>query len=545
MQGSGKLSFLYPILCQFGAVLLAALLFAASFPNPLVSDGIPLLAWVAFAPVFALVNSAHIGALAFWGALYGYASYSLFNYWLGVFHPLAGLITYFIYAAYFAILFPLLGYARIAFPRKGYLLQWLLWISYEFLSTLGFLGYPYGIAGYTQWKILPIIQIASVFGVWGVSALVVFPSAILGAAVGASLSPRLGDGSPFLSRVAGFFRREFLPLCLWLFALGSALVFGFVSLEDFSQAPTVRISLIQHNTDPWRGGIREYRRDFWVLRRLSLEAAQQQPDLVVWPETAFVPRIYWHTTYRDDPESYQLVQELLDFLSTQEAPYIIGNDDARQSLSDAGIWERVDYNGALLFYRGKLEDQYRKLRLVPFTEHFPYQKQFPWIYRALERADTHFWEKGTEATVFSIGGFRFATPICYEDTFGYLSRSFVLGGAQIIINLTNDAWSNSLPAQMQHASMAVFRAVENRRSLVRAAASGQTCGIDPNGRIIAMAEPFVETWLSLDLPLWDAETPYTRHGDIFAYFILFLALAILLIGMGRIIISIILKGKSQ
>jgi apolipoprotein N-acyltransferase len=255
--------------------------------------------------------------------------------------------------------------------------------------------------------------------------------------------------------------------------------------------------------------------------------------MVVWSETAFVPRIYWHSTYRDDPESWRLVKELLDFLETREEPYVIGNDDARREISASGQWERVDYNAVMLFEGGENTRIYRKLRLVPFTEHFPYRKLLPWVYDWLEQADTHFWKRGGEATVFEAEGVKFSTPICFEDSFGYLSRDFVRAGAEVIVNLSNDAWSKSLPAQMQHLSMAVFRAVENSRSMVRSTASGQTCAIDPNGRILAMAEPFTEAWLTAEVPVVSRSALYTLWGDLWGKLFTAAALVMLILGIGR------------
>ncbi|GHV76585.1 apolipoprotein N-acyltransferase 1 [Spirochaetia bacterium] len=512
-------------------ILLGALLFAASFPNLLAINGIPLLAWIAFVPVFVVVHRVSLGGSVFFGALYGYAAYGLFNYWLSVFHPLAGLIVGFVYLIYFAVLFPLLKLASTLFPSRAYLVQWLLWIAYEYLRTLGFLGYPYGIAGYSQWQVLPVIRIASIFGVWGVSALVVFPSVY----VAAALKDR---------PVRAFLGREWAAGLVWLIALGASLGYGFASPVDYSQAPRVRFALIQHNTDPWRGDIADYRQNYETLKRLSLEAvaAEPKPDMVVWSETAFVPRIYWHTVYRDDPESWQLVKELLAFLDTQDVPYIIGNDDARREINPQGVWERVDYNAVMLFEGKENTRLYRKLHLVPFTEHFPYEKQLPWVYTALKNADTHFWEKGDTATVFDAAGVKFSTPICFEDTFGYLSRDFVRGGAEIIVNLSNDAWSKSVPAQMQHLSMAVFRAVENSRSMVRSTSSGQTCAIDPNGRILAMAEPFTEARLTVEVPVITRETLYTRWGDLWAKLFTLAAAIVLILGIG---LSIMRKGRNR
>lgn len=516
------------------AFAVSSFLFTAAFPNPLFQNGLPFLAWIAFVPVFWAVNRSGWISLFFFGAFYGYFSYLLFNYWLAAFHPLAGLVVGVLAVSWFVSLFPLLKLADKLFPKYGYIVQWLLWISHEYMRTRGFMGYSYGISGYSQWSVVPLIQIASVFGVWGVCALVVFPSSYLGAALkGAALKD-----AP--AQVRDFVLQHRAAPVVWLIALAASIVFGFASQVDYSTAPVKRLALVQHNTDPWRGGIAAYRENFNVLKRLSDEAlaAVPGPDVVVWSETAFVPRIYWHKTFRDDPESYELVKDLLDYLSAQSVPFVIGNDDGRKEVGESGGWERVDYNAVLLYERGEEKAAYRKLHLVPFTEHFPYRKQFPFVYDALVASDTHFWKKGTEATVMETAGFKFSTPICFEDTFGYLSRKFVRNGAQVIVNLTNDAWANSLSSQMQHAAMAVFRAVENRRSLVRSTASGQTCAVDPNGRILRMAPPFAEVWMMAEVPLYTATTTlYTRWGDAPVVALMIATCLLLLFGIAKSVID--------
>ncbi|MDR2397865.1 MAG: apolipoprotein N-acyltransferase [Spirochaetaceae bacterium] len=531
-------------LVSLGVVLLGALLFAGGFPNVIWKEGLPLLAWIAYVPVFWLSYRGGLVHSCFWGALYGYSAYGLFNYWLSVFHPLAGLIVGIIYLVFFMILFPLLKWAVVLFPRRGYVLQVLLWVSFEYLRTLGFLGYPYGIIGYSQWRMIPLIQIADIFGVWGVSLLVVFPSAWLAAAL-----TRVEEGGriSLWDRLRVFCRQEGLWGILWLVALSGALVYGYTRPVIYNDAPQVRVALIQPNTDPWLGGITEYRRNYEVLKRLSDEAlkADPKPDIVVWSETAFVPRIYWHVTYRGDPASYSLVKELLDYLSAQDVPFVIGNDDARKDpAKNPEADHRIDYNAVMVFEGGAVTGVYRKMHLVPFTEHFPYKKQLPRIYEALERADTHFWEPGDEATVLTVKGLKFSSPICFEDTFGYISRDFVRNGAELIVNLSNDAWSNSLPAQMQHLAMAVFRAVENRRAMVRSTASGQTCGIDPNGRIVAMAEPFTETQLTVQVPVITREAWYTRYGDVLPKGCITAAVILLILGVGGGILRHIKKERA-
>jgi len=539
------------IFIHLGLVILASVLFSVSFPNLLFEKGIPFFAWFAYIPLLTIIRKYNMPACVGWGAIYGLTSYSLFNYWLGAFHPLAGLIVYSIYLVFLALVFMFLKLADIFFKNKAYLVQWVIWLSYEYLCTRGFLGYPYGITGYSQWQIIPFIQIASVTGIWGVSALVTFPSFWLGAALLKKTELHRGKEDFWISAlwhsmcsaVNLFFKKEKITAIIWVVLLIVSLVFGFINLKDFSSYPAAQIALIQHNTDPWEASkaptewaINEaYRKDLATLTRLSNEAlaSYPKPQLVVWSETAFIPRIYWHTTYRDDQNSWRLVRELLDYLASKDVPFLIGNDDARMDPSlNPSQYEnyRVDYNAAMYFEKGENTAVYRKLHLVPFTEHFPYQKQLPWIHRMLKEADTHFWEKGDEQTVFKGPGFNFSTPICFEDIFGYLSRNFVKNGADVIVNISNDAWSNSLPAQNQHLSMAIFRAVENSRSMVRATASGQTSAIDPNGRVIAESAPFAENWLNVAVPLVTNTTIYTLYGDYLGVFFAFSSVILLLFG---------------
>jgi len=542
------------VLIQLGLAAAASVLFAASFPNLLFKDGLPFLAWFAYIPILVLIRKNNLLACAGWGAIYGFTSYSLFNYWLGTFHPLAGAIVYSIYLVYMAVVFLFLKLADVLYPNRSYIVQWAIWLAYEFLRTRGFLGYSYGITGYSQWRIIPLIQIASVTGVWGISALVTFPSFWLASAL---RDWRVGEDFRGAGKaIAAFFQKERISAIVWAAALAASLVFGSVSNRDFSSFPTAQIALVQHNTDPWEASkapaqwqvYEAYRKDLAILKRLSDSAlaSRPKPQLVVWPETAFVPRIYWHTNYRDDQNSWVIVRELLDYLSTKDVPFLLGNDDARMDpAKNPDPYEkfRVDYNAAMLFEEGKITETYRKLHLVPFTEHFPYKKQLPFIYDALKKADTHFWEKGEEATVFQGPGFTFSAPICFEDTFGYLSRNFVRGGADVLVNISNDAWSNSLPAQNQHLSMAVFRAVENYRPMVRSTASGQTCAIDPRGRVTAMAAPFTEAWLNVTVPLVRGNTLYNLYGDYLALAFTLIAVIMLLSGAVSCTIKKIKEGR--
>lgn len=490
------------------ALSLSAVLFALSFPSLVSTWGLYPLAFVALSPVFWVLGRANWGRVLLYGALYGFGSYALFNYWLSTFHPLALLFVPSVHLVYGVFLFLIMKLVTYCFPRYAPVWQSLIWVAYEYLKTRGFLGYPYGVIGYTQYLFGPLTRFSALTGVWGVSLLTVLCNAYVGYLLGALFPLRRKIGQRVIHLLR---RRPVFPL-VWSLLFIGAIGYGASLPTDYSDTSQWRVALIQQNIDPWRGGYIAYERSLEVLLRQSQRALQEDPETVIWSETSFVPGIDWHTRYRESsPEAirkYELVRQLLSYLKTQTVPFVVGNDDGQKRGQ-----ERVDYNASLLFEDGNLVKTYRKLHRVPFTEYYPdWGPQF--IRRLLIDFDIHFWERGEELTVFETAGVRFSTPICFEDSFGYLSRDFINAGAQVIVNMTNDGWSKSIPAEMQHFAMAVFRATENRRSVVRAANSGITGIIEPSGRIAATIEPFVEGRLVGSVPVFDSVTTlYTRAGD--------------------------------
>jgi apolipoprotein N-acyltransferase len=513
-----------PFLVDLGLLALSALLFALSFPSFLSDYGWFPLGFICLAPLFAVVRRSSWTAVPFYGLFFGYASYALFNYWLGKFHPLTLVVVPPIYAAYFLVTLPALKLADTLFPKHAHVLQAGIWVCYEyFLKSSGFLAYSYGTIGYSQWSFLPFIQIADAAGIWGISLLVVYPSALLGRAC--------AEG---LSALRERWRSYLLPAAVYAALFASVVVYGLLATVDTRNDRQWNVALVQQNVDPWKGGFSAYRRSLDVLERQSQKALEGRPEIVIWSETSFVPAIDWHTRYRPDNETYGLVKELRDFLSAQAVPFVVGNDDGQLKRVEEGQETRVDYNASILFDRGQIVDTYRKLHLVPFTESFPFQTTLPRLYNWLINADTHFWEKGTVYTVFETEGVRFSTPICFEDTFGYLCRGFVQRGADVLVNMTNDAWSKSVACAMQHMTMAVFRAVENRRSVVRSTNGGMTNIIDPNGRILSSLPAFTEGVLSGSVPVHRGVTTlYTRWGDWLPPVLLALSLAGLAVGLVR------------
>lgn len=509
---------------ELGLLALSVILFSLTFPNLINTWGFGPLGYVAILPMLVVINRTTWPRVFFYGILTGFVTYLVFNYWLGAYHPMAVLIVPVIYAGYYFFVFPALKAARDLFPNKGWIVQLAVWLAYEYLRTQGFLGYPYGIIGYSQYLFTQLTGLAEITGVWGLSALVAFPSVYLAwkttelkknipSALKKTFAQRTTD---FAQSLGAYIARRKIGPIVWIVCMAGAIAFGIARTQDYSSAPTKRLVLVQQNVDPWIGGLSAYRESFHRSQRqtdLAL-ANTKDVDLIVWSETSFVPAIEYHYRYRDDPDRFELVKELKDYMDTLPAPVLLGNGNAEAYINQDGERDRKDYNSALLYEGRELKYIYKKNRLVPFTEHFPYRGIMTWLYDMLVAADTSFWEEGTELTLMHAAGFTFSTPICFEDSFGYLNRDMVNLGAQMIVNITNDSWSKSVPAMMQHMAMATFRAIENRRTVVRSSNGGMSVLIDANGKVLRMNEPFTESYIVVDAPLFEGPmTVYRQIGD--------------------------------
>lgn len=504
-----SLGFFFELVVLVSAAVLASL----AFPNPISDTGWGTVAFFSLIPLFWVVDHASWKTIWLHGLVYGFVFYLVYNYWLKTFHPLAIWLAPVLESFQYLLLLPVLKAAKLFFRKRGYLVQAVFYVAYLYLTQQGFLGYPYGNLSAALWNRPVLIQSASVFGIWGISLLLTVPQSFAASLLAGSWSGSLKD------------YRWDIAAYLTVFVVN--LTFGFFALRHYDDVPadrTVRIAAVQHSADSWKGGYATYERNFETLAGLSLEAMEEKPDMVVWSETAFVPSVAWHKAYPSNWMTSRLCDRFVDFGMSLPVPLVTGNpeglikDDTLPAFLEDGTWNWKTYNTVILFGGGDVLGTYRKQRLVPFTEHFPYERQFPRLYGLLLANDFKWWEKGSEATVFSWDGIDFSTPICFEDTFGYLNAEFVRNGAELLINLSNDSWSGSVAAQMQHMQLAVFRAVENRRPLLRSTNSGMTCLVLPSGRVVEMQEPFIETWHVYSVPIGqkDGLTFYTRYPDILA-----------------------------
>jgi apolipoprotein N-acyltransferase len=451
------------------------------------------LAFVALVPLLVAVDRAGPRS-AFWlGTLAGMAFYPLNLSWvthaMAVYGDLSwgvSFLTLFLLSFYLALYFGAFSACWVRFrPASGVgqvLFAGSLWVTLEFARTYLLTGFPWAFLAYTQYQTLPLIQIASVTGMYGVSFLVVLVNAAIAFA--------------FLDRG----RAAIAPALAVSFALLVSLAYGTWVLSLPEMPAGLRVAVLQGNVDQgvkWDPAFREATLE--IYERLTREAAQRGADLVVWPEAA-VPFLL-----RREPEARARVARLA---SETKRFLLVGSPD---------LEGRRFYNSAFLISRdGALLQRYDKIHLVPFGEYVPLRPLLGFAEKLARGAIGDF-APGGEATVFSTPFGRFGVTISYEVYFPAEVRRLFQRGAGFLVNITNDAWYGRSAAPVQHLAMAVFRAVEHGAFLVRSANTGISAIIDPRGRIREQSAIFAEAVLVGKIRDQAAGTLYTRIGDFFAW----------------------------
>ena len=492
----------------FLAAVLSGVFLGLAFPLVNIFE----LAWIALIPLLVMQRGLSTARMWFFAFIAGLSFWLVHASWMYVFHTYALFTAVPALAIYFSLPFLFLSVwqrvSRDRFPYLDPLFFSLCWVGVEYFRSTGFLGYSWGVIGYSQTPFLPVLQIADIAGVWAVSFLVVFANAVFA----------------YLLRFELLRRKRFLLFSLIAF-LGFTLIYGGARLAEEPSGPEYRVQLVQAFVDPaldWGSG--SYDETMDKIDAITLRAGQRDGDLIVWSETLSQPAGMYYYKYLmrapADNRNRRIAEWFIGMPARAGKPILLTapHRDMVQVTNDFGMAElqMQSYNAAFLVTPNtNVLDSYYKINLVPFGEWFPFKKQFPWMAKILHDTVASDFTPGTRYTVFKESGASFSAVICFEDIFGELCRQFVRRGAEFLINTTNDYWSKSIQSQEQHARMAVLRAVENRRYLVRAANTGVTCGIDAWGRMQSRLDNHVEDILDVTVPLMRGygETLYTKHGD--------------------------------
>jgi apolipoprotein N-acyltransferase len=470
-----------------------------------------VFAWVALAPLMVALLDARIrrpGRAFVLGLATGGVYFAITVYWTsGVMAQYGGLQTWMAVAiagllvAYLA-LFPALFAAAMSalighFGRRALLLAPAVWVSTEYAGrTILFGGFPWALLGYSQVTVLPVAQLASIVGVFGLSALIVWVGTALAWAViernRASLIA-LASAAVLVTGVS-----------LW----GAARL---ASAELLHEGTPITVGVVQGNIaqdQKWDAAYEDAILAKYL--RLSAEAVNQGATFILWPESA-VPFYF---------ESDAKSERIREFARTHHTSLLIGGDQYRPGSPP------LSYNAAFMVRPdGTTASVYRKVHLVPFGEYVP-AKRMLFFAAPLVEAVSDF-APGDAPVTLPLASSRISTAICYEVVYPSLIREGVGLGSRLLTTITNDAWFGRSSAPFQHFEMASMRAIENGRYLARAANTGVSGFVDPYGHVLARSDLFVDRVLVARLRLLDVSTVYARIGDLVAYLSLVVTIAAL------------------
>lgn len=473
------------------------------------------LAWIAFIPLFfAIENKSPLqafllgwfaGFIFFFGSL-DWVITTIVTY--GHIAWLTGFLAFFLmslilaaYAGAFCSVTRLC--ASLSLPKA--ILFPLLWTGTEFLRGHFLIPFPWDSLGYSQYRQLWLIQISDLTSVYGVSFFIILANTVLFEIIYIFCFHGKEEKLPFTF--------SWLPAITTFFLLLSIVGYGKIRLIPPPGGKSVRISVIQGNIDQNQKWDEQYRDEtLSIYEKLSRQASEKQPELILWPETA-VPFLFEREpVYRE---------RLRRFIAEIHTPLLFGSP-ALDKAPSGNNWFNSAY---LLNSDGALAGRYDKINLVPFGEYIPFQSILFFVNKLTEGIGD--FKGGTRPTVFSLPDHPVGTLICFEVIFPELFRKFVEGGAVFMTTMTNDAWFGETSAPFQHFSMVVFRAVENRTPVARAANTGISGFIDSRGNILSNSPLFVPAQLTYDLKYYEEKSFYTRHGDVFGWSVLSAALLII------------------
>jgi len=520
----------------FALVLAAAVLLPLALPNEIFRTGNPVLGPICIAPVFVAVSLAPtFGTAALLGVVFGSLSTALSSFWLMFFQEFS-IWTYggtiIGYAGYNALLFAFLrGFGSVSRRSRPFVFA-MAWALYEYFKSVGFLGYPWGLVAYPISDWLPLVQFIDTTGIWGLSFLAALANSLV-----AEWAMYAWNAAPPLPPVSRRGRvrlawRAMLVRDAAFAAVVLAVVLGYGYFRLAQPEPagrTANLLLVQQNIDPWDSG-KARKGGTEINQGLTLDglaAAERPVDLAAWSETS-VMDAFVTLDRRFDRKS-----SMVKFAQQAGVPILFGGVvivDARRNLF---------MNGAILIAPdGTILDTYGKMHPVPFAESIPFFTFPPVQWFFTKVVGVWFpWVQGKRYTIFRVplsagGELAFGAPICFEDAFSDLCRRFILRGADLWVNMTNDYWSKTMSSEYQHFQVARFRAVENRRVMVRSTNGGVTAVGDPKGRVPAMLPMFERRALAVSVPVADGElTPYTILGDWFPWALAAVLLALLVVDL--------------
>ena len=439
-----------------------------------------LLSWFAFVPLLFGLRARKDKAVFYFGTLFGFTFLLLSLFWLRTIHffvpfllaalwcPLWGFWAWITKKIWFYLCFPDIN-DSISSAQKGefcltikkYLILILvsssIWVFLEWIRSWLFSGFPWNLLGISQAYSSPILPFASIFGVLGISFLIIF----------VNLSIAFVIESYSLSKKFNW-QLFILPVIFLLFSV----LLGKIPKEQMSAAYSLKVVLVQGEFYPItdRETTQEdYLEELQTYRNLSLKHAVDKPNLIIWPETPVISK------YAKDPLFQKSIKDVARICKSKILFGSIHNKSERKTNSAFFVNEQ-----------GEIINRYDKIHLVPYGEYTPMKNILPSpLWNRLDNmVDMGNLDPGTSYDVIQVSkNFRAGVNICYEDVFPKNSHEYVRSGANLLITLTNDSWYEKTAGGAQHTAHSIFRAVENGLPLLRCGTTSESCYISPKGKL--------------------------------------------------------------
>ncbi len=499
-MGSKKnLSF---IITYFPA-LTTGLMLTAAFPD---SD-LFYLAFAALVPLLVSMESMTVRQCFFAGFVAGFSHFMTLIYWIvptvtiyGGLHPLLAISVLTLLCLYlalylggFALLLKKLDPPPGVMPLGGAC----VWVGLEYIRTHALTGFPWGVLGYSQHSNRLLVQAADLTGVLGLSFILVVCNFCLARLVLYIRSSRpTGTGKALLA-----------VLSYTLILVAVSLAYGRARLQAvdllIQAAAKPRICVVQGNIRQdlkWDKSFKEATLERYG--RLSLASVEQGPDLIIWPETAMPFYYGYDKVYSDQVDAY---------IQKAKTHFLIGSPALETTEGIHRFYNRAYMVNPL----SQVTATYDKNHLVPFGEYVPLEPYLSFLGKITAQAG-NFSTGDKSFTPLAFKDHKTGVLICFEILFPGIAAEFVKNGADLLTTMTNDAWFGYTSAARQHFSIAVLRAVETRRSVVRAANTGISGFIDPTGQAMETTRLFTTTRILQPVPALSEISFYTLYGDLLA-----------------------------
>ncbi len=470
-----------------------------------------LLAWVAFVPLFYAIEGESLRRVFAWAWLQGFASYVGSLYWIPIpLHDFAdvrmefAILPMMLLAGIVAIDTAVAIWAGELAARRtripAVLTMPVAWTAVEWIRTYFPIGFPWNLLGYTAYRNLELIQFAEFTGVYGVSALIMFFNAVVYVVI-------FRRGSYRLQTVG------LSALTAMMIALVGFGTWRIANLKSAAAKGTFKVAMVQGNIpQSLKWDPKFLQQSYQVYQDETADAAKRGADLIVWPEAAaaflFQPDDRYPAGLAADA-AYRTA--LLTLARNIGDPILFGAPALAQRDGHLGFYNRA----YLVSAKGEVEAHYDKIQLVPFGEYVPARSILGFFVSRVVQGMGDM-VPGEQQTLFSVKGAKLGVLICYESIFPDFTRREVKLGANVLVNITNDAWYGESSAPYQVLAMAAMRSVETKVPMVRVANTGISAIIEPSGRITNRTPLFKRGTEIEDVSWRPVRTVYTMVGDLFA-----------------------------